>query len=81
MTVDYEGHVLAASDYFTSDPQLMAAYVPMQGVRTIYATIGDLFAWLSIAGLVVLIGFAIVRRPKAVETGAAAPREEPLPVS
>jgi len=31
-------------------------------VRTIYATIGDLFAWLSLAGLVVLIGVTFVRR-------------------
>ena len=44
MTVDYEGHVLSASDYFTTDSQVMVAYVPMQGVHTIYATIGDLFA-------------------------------------
>ena len=73
MSVDYEGHVLAASDYFTTDPQVMVAYVPMQGVRTIYATIGDLFAWLSIAGLVVLIGVAIARRRKAGEAGVAEP--------
>ena len=81
MTVDYEGHVLAASDFFTSDPQVMVAYVPMQGVHTIYATIGDLFAWLSMAGLVVLIGVAIVRRRKAGEAGAAEPSEGPLHVS
>jgi apolipoprotein N-acyltransferase len=81
MAVDYEGNVLAASDYFTTDAQVMVAYVPMQGVHTIYATIGDLFAWLSVAGLVVLIGFALARRPKAGETGAAEPRGEPLPVS
>jgi apolipoprotein N-acyltransferase len=81
MTVDYEGHVLAASDYFTPNPQVMVAYVPMQGVRTLYATIGDLFAWLSLAGLVVLIGVAIARRPKAREVEVAAPRGEPLPVS
>ena len=81
MTVDYEGNVLGASDFFTSDPQVMVAYIPMQGVRTIYATIGDLFAWLSIAGLVVLIGFAIVRRRKVGEAGAAEPSEAPLPVS
>ena len=74
MAVDYEGHVLAATDYFTTDPQVMVAYVPVQGIHTIYATIGDLFAWLSIAGLVVLIGFAIARRPKAREAGAAEPR-------
>src|SRR5207247_2207576 len=46
---------------------------PMQGVRTIYAMIGDLFAWLSVAGLVVLIGVAIARRRKAGEAGEAAP--------
>ena len=67
MTVDYEGHVLSASDYFTTDSQVMVAYVPIQGVRTIYATIGDLFAWLSIAGLIVLIGIALVRRRQTVE--------------
>jgi len=78
MTVDYEGHVLAASDYFTTNPQVMVAYVPMQGVRTIYATIGDLFAWLSIAGLVMLIGVAIARRRQAGEVGAAPITASPI---
>jgi apolipoprotein N-acyltransferase len=81
VAVDYEGHVLASTDFFTTDPQLMVAYVPMQGVHTIYATIGDLFAWLSLAGLVVLIGGAIVGRPKAAKAVEAAPSGEPLPVS
>jgi apolipoprotein N-acyltransferase len=81
VAVDYEGHMLAATDFFTSDPQVMVAYVPMQGVHTIYATIGDLFAWLSIAGLVALIGVAIARRRKAGQAIAAAPSGEPLPVS
>jgi apolipoprotein N-acyltransferase len=81
VAVDYEGHVLAATDFFSTDPQVMVAYVPIQGVHTIYATIGDLFAWLSLAGLVVLIGVAIVRRPKAGKAVEAAPSGEPLPVS
>jgi apolipoprotein N-acyltransferase len=81
MAVDDEGQVLSASDYFTTDPQVMVAYVPMQGVHTIYATIGDLFAWLSGAGLVVLIGVALARRRKAGEAGASEPSGEPLPVS
>jgi apolipoprotein N-acyltransferase len=81
MTVDYEGNVLGVSDYFTTDPQVMVTYVPMQGVRTIYATIGDLFAWLSIAGLVVLIGVAIARRRTAGKAVEAAPSGEALPVS
>jgi apolipoprotein N-acyltransferase len=65
IAVDHEGNVLAASDYFATDQQVIVAYVPTQGVRTIYATVGDLFAWLSIAGLVVLIGVALLRRPSA----------------
>jgi apolipoprotein N-acyltransferase len=81
MAVDYEGNVLAATDYYTTDSQVMVAYVPMQGVHTIYATIGDLFVWLSIAALVVLIGVAIVRRRKAGEAGAAEPSGAPLHVS
>jgi hypothetical protein len=35
MAVDYEGNVLAASDYFTTDQQTMVASVPTRGVRTI----------------------------------------------
>jgi apolipoprotein N-acyltransferase len=79
--VDYEGHVLAATDFFTSDPQLTVAYVPMQGVHTIYATISDLFAWLSLAGLIVLIGVALAHKRTEGSAGAAAPRGEPFPVS
>ena len=80
MTVDYEGRVLSASDYYTTDDQVMVAYVPMHGVRTIYATIGDLFAWLCIIGLVALTGLAIIqsRKHRSAAT-AAAPLPEPQP--
>ncbi len=57
MTVDYQGHVLAATDYFTTDQQTMIAYVPVKGVGTIYARAGDLFAWLCLTGLLLLAGF------------------------
>ena len=80
MTVDYEGHVLAASDYFTTDQQVMVAYVPMHGVRTIYATIGDLFAWLCIIGLVALTSLSIVQsRKRRSMAEAATPLPEPQP--
>jgi hypothetical protein len=57
------------------------AAIPMQGVHTIYATIGDLFDWLSIAGLVVLVGVALAGRPEVGKTVEAAPCGESLPVS
>jgi len=59
---DYQGRVLAAVDYFTSGEQVMIAHVPVQGVRTIYSVVGDLFAWLCVAGFVGLAGWAVVRR-------------------
>lgn len=79
MAVDYEGHVLSASDYFTTDQQVMVAYVPMHGVRTIYATIGDLFAWLCILGLVALTGLAIMQSRKRRSAATAVPLPEPQP--
>ena len=80
MAVDYEGRVLSASDYFTTDQQVMVAYVPMHGVRTIYATIGDLFAWLCIIGLLALTGLAIMQsRKRRSAAEAAAPLPEPQP--
>jgi apolipoprotein N-acyltransferase len=75
LAVDYEGRVLSASDYFTTDHEVMIAYVPTRGARTIYATIGDLFAWLAMIGLAALIGLTIVqRRTRPVDdtVGAAA---------
>lgn len=40
----------------------MIADVPMEGVTTIYSRIGDLFAWLSVAGFVAVVGLAVIRR-------------------
>lgn len=60
---DYQGRVLATMDYFVSGgEQVMIAHVPTQGATTIYSRIGDLFAWLCVAGLMTFIGWAVVRR-------------------
>jgi apolipoprotein N-acyltransferase len=48
---DYHGNVLAAMDYYHTDDPAMIAYVPTQGVRTIYSGVGDTFAWLCIGAL------------------------------
>ncbi len=59
--VDYQGRVLASSNYFTTDQQTMVAYVPTKGVRTVYASVGDLFVWLCAAALALLTGAAARR--------------------
>lgn len=79
MAVDYEGRVLASSDYYTTGQQVMVAYMPMHGVYTIYSTIGDLFAWLCIIGLLALTGLAIMRSRKRSSVPTATPLPEPQP--
>jgi apolipoprotein N-acyltransferase len=59
MAVDEEGRVLAATDYFTTDQQTMIAYVPVKGTWTLYSRVGDLFAWLCIAGVLLLAGMGV----------------------
>lgn len=83
-TIDYQGRVLASSNYFTSDQQTMVAYVPTKGVRTIYATVGDAFAWLCVVALALLVGAAARRtlRSRAARPSLADPvPADPVPVS
>jgi apolipoprotein N-acyltransferase len=58
LATDYHGRVLASMDHFTTDQRIMVAYVPTRGVRTVYSRIGDLFAWVCIAGLVATVGLS-----------------------
>lgn len=60
--VDPQGRMLATADYFAAGQVSMVAYLPVQAVRTVYGTVGDLFSWLCLAGVVVLI-VSGVRRP------------------
>jgi apolipoprotein N-acyltransferase len=59
---DYQGHVLASMDHFQATDHTMIAQVPIRGARTIYSRIGDGFAWLLMAALVLLTGSACRRR-------------------
>jgi apolipoprotein N-acyltransferase len=58
--VDPYGRRLAAMDDFASQDNVLVAQVPIQGVRTIYARIGDLFAWLCAAGSLGAIAWALL---------------------
>lgn len=58
---DHQGRTLAASDYFDTKRQTMVAYVPTEGTRTVYSSVGDLFAWICIGATVALAGRAAVR--------------------
>ncbi len=63
LAVDYLGRVIATLDYFTTKDQHMTAQVPMRGTQTVYAVLGDWFAWTSIALLLILVNLAIRGKP------------------
>jgi apolipoprotein N-acyltransferase len=58
---DAEGHVLATTDFFTTDRQTMVAYVPVHGATTVYGRVGDAFAWLCLTALAALAATAVLR--------------------
>ena len=62
MAVDYQGRVLASMDYYTARDQALSAQVPSNGTWTLYSYIGDTFAWLCLAGLVLLVIRSSYRR-------------------
>ena len=59
---DYEGNVVATQDTTTSNQNLMIAEMPTSRVPTIYRLMGDTFAWLCVAGTVLLAGMGLLRR-------------------
>jgi apolipoprotein N-acyltransferase len=55
---DYQGRQLAAMDHYATTNRVLVAQVPVRGTRTIYALLGDWFAWVCLVGLtrVVILG-------------------------
>jgi apolipoprotein N-acyltransferase len=53
--IDPYGRVLASMDEFMAEQKIMVAQVPIASRHTLYAILGDWFAWLSAAGLLAMI--------------------------
>ena len=72
VATDPYGRVLAMTDTHTASERVMVAQVPTQRVFTVYSVIGDLFGWLSVAGFVGILVWAIVRGRKRASAGTSA---------
>jgi apolipoprotein N-acyltransferase len=59
---DYQGRRLAAMDHYAAADHSLVVQVPVRGVRTIYARLGDWFPWTCLAGLAALAGNGSRRR-------------------
>lgn len=57
-----DGRLLASRDFYTDTAPVLLADVPVRGLRTLYAQIGDSFALFCLAGLVALCALAVLQR-------------------
>ncbi|WP_433662740.1 nitrilase-related carbon-nitrogen hydrolase [Nocardia sp. CA-128927] len=62
ITVDMYGQNLARTNYFSTAQQSMIVSVPTRGTRTVYGVVGDLFAWLCVAGVAGSVVLVVFRR-------------------
>ena len=60
---DYHGNIIAQRSYFDDGERVVVAFLPVEGIRTLYSLVGDSFAWICIAGLAGLLGLVVRRHP------------------
>jgi len=60
VATDNRGRIISSMDYFKTDEQIMYADVPAQHTFTLYPLVGDLFAWLCIAGFITFLVFSTI---------------------
>ena len=72
LATDGQGRLLGhKADYFVSDEQDLVVSVPTRGNDTWYAAVGDVFAYASGVGLLVLAGLALRPRRRRRESAEA----------
>ncbi len=71
IAVDPYGRVSATMDHWNNIERVMVSQVPLLSTITIYPYIGDLFAWLAIAGFVAITIWAVVSSRRVKREQAA----------
>lgn len=61
---DYHGKVIARKNSFLSGTGILYAEVPVYAPNTIYATTGNIFAWLSIAAFTAFLVWFFIQKRK-----------------
>jgi apolipoprotein N-acyltransferase len=59
--IDYQGRTLASADFFTTNRQVITADLPISGTHTVYAAVGDLFAWACTGALALITALILIR--------------------
>jgi apolipoprotein N-acyltransferase len=72
IAADAYGRVLAQTDYFGAEDRTMVVQVPTRHVPTIYSMFGSWLEWLAPIGFLVLVGYALLRKPAGAPLAAPA---------
>lgn len=75
---DPYGRVLAMTDQRLASSKVLVVQVPTHRVATVYSIAGDLFGWLTVAGFVIIVVWAIFRgRKNRAEAAASTEAQAP----
>jgi len=61
---DYHGNELAHMDSDLTEDGIMYADVPVRGIRVLYPLLGNLFAWINLLALALLLVLALLKNDK-----------------
>ena len=64
---DYHGNIIARRNYFDKGERVMVAYLPTAGIKTLYSIVGDSFAWVCVAGLVLVVAVYALKHTRKFE--------------
>lgn len=62
LATDYQGKTLGQLNSFNTNEKIMISDVPVKGTVTLYAKTGDIFAWICIAGFLIILWKAFYKR-------------------
>lgn len=65
---NYKGQLLASFNYYKTNELIFYTDIPVKGQKTVYASFGDYFAWLSILFLIIISGIILKRNIKSKST-------------
>lgn len=55
LSTDYLGNTISSMDYYSTDNRVLISYIPIEGVKTVYSLVGDIFAWICIGAFLVIL--------------------------
>jgi len=55
LSTDYLGNTISSMDYFNTDNRVLISYIPIEGVKTVYSSVGDIFAWICVIAFLVML--------------------------